>query len=82
MCGSLVAQVLKNTKGDIAAYPGSRYRGSTSSSEVFFVFRSTQIGGYNGGEREFGRGLLGAILWLVGGGVLLQPVRNRPSLAR
>ena len=39
-------------------------------------------GGYNEGEREFDRGLLGAILWLVGGGVPPQRVRNRPSLAR
>ena len=30
------------------------------------MLRSSQIGGYNGGEREFGRGSLGAILRLVG----------------
>jgi len=70
MYGSLVARVLKNTKGHIVAYPGSRYRGPTSSSEVFFVFKSIQIGGYNGGKREFGRGLFGAILRLIGGEVL------------
>lgn len=28
---------------DTAVYPGSGYQGPTSSSEVFFVFRSTQI---------------------------------------
>jgi hypothetical protein len=82
MFGSPVARVLKNTKGDIAAYPGSSYRGPMSSSEVFFVFSSTQIGGYNGGEREFGSRLLSAILRLGGGSVLLQRVRNWHSLAR
>jgi hypothetical protein len=48
-------------------YPSSGYQGPTSSNEWFFVFKSTQIGGYNEGEREFGRGSLGAILWLIGG---------------
>jgi len=50
------------------------------SSIVFFMLRSTQIGGYNNRDREFGRGLLGSILQLVGG-VLPLRVRNRPSLA-
>jgi hypothetical protein len=30
------------------------------------MFKSTQIGDYNDGEWEFGRGSLGAILWLIG----------------
>jgi hypothetical protein len=61
----------KKHKGDTLVYLGSGYRGPTSSSEVSFKFRSTQIGGggYIRGEREFGRGSFGAILWLVGGEV-------------
>jgi hypothetical protein len=69
----------KKNKEDTAIYPSSGYRGPTSCSEVFFMFKSTQIGGggcYNGGEREFGKGLLSAILWLVSGGVLLRRVRR------
>jgi hypothetical protein len=63
-------------------YPSSGYRGLMSNSAVFFMFRNTQIGGYNGGKREFGRGLLSAIQRLIEGGVLSQRVRNWPSLAR
>ena len=37
-------------KRDTTVYPGSGYRGPTSSTEEFFVFKSTQIGGYIEGE--------------------------------
>jgi hypothetical protein len=42
------------------------------------VLRSTQIGGYNGGDQEFCGGSLVAILCLIR--VLLQRVRKQPSL--
>jgi len=46
------------------------YRGATSSSEVIHFQEHPDWGGvYNGEEREFGRGSLGAILRLVGGEV-------------
>ena len=45
---------------------------------MFFLLRSTQIGDYNSGDREFGRWSLGAILVLVG--ILPQRVRNLSSL--
>jgi hypothetical protein len=54
----------------MAVYPGLDYQGPTFSTKVFFMLGSTQIGGYNRAEWEFGRGLLGAILRLVKGGVL------------
>jgi len=58
-------------KGDTVVYPGLGYRGATSSSEVIHVQEHPNLGGggYNGGERGFGRGSLGAILRLVGGEV-------------
>jgi hypothetical protein len=49
------------------------------SSSAVFLWRSTQIGGYNSGDREFDMGSLGAILVLVG--ILPQRVRNLSSLA-
>jgi hypothetical protein len=36
---------------------------------LFFVFKSTQIGGLQRKSKRFGRGSLGATLWLVGGEV-------------
>ena len=78
MCGSPVAWALKTQE----RYDNLSQFGllsPTSNSEVFFVLRSTQIGGYNGGAREFGGGSPGAILRLIG--VLSHRVRNRPSLA-
>jgi hypothetical protein len=48
-------------KEETTVYLGSGYRGHMSSSEVF-LFRSTQIRGLkHRGEKEFGRGSLGAI---------------------
>ena len=64
-----MARALKNTREDTTIYPASVYRGLTSNSEWFFVFKSTEIGGYNKGERKFGKGSLGAVLWLVDGEV-------------
>jgi len=69
---------LKNTREDMAMYPGSGYRGPTSSSGLFFVFRSTQIGGYNEVEREFGRESLGAIPLLGGEVTSLASNGNAP----
>jgi hypothetical protein len=44
-----MAPAFKNTR-DTTINPGSGYRGPTSSSEIFFVFKSTQIEGYSEGE--------------------------------
>jgi hypothetical protein len=46
-------------------YLGLGYQGPTSNSGLIFVSQSTQVRGYNEVEREFGRGLLGAILRLI-----------------
>ena len=64
-----MARVLGNTGEDTAMYLGSGYQGPTSSSGLIFVSQSIQVRGYNEVEREFGRGLLGAILRLVDGEV-------------
>jgi hypothetical protein len=53
-------------KRDTVVYLGSGYWDPTSSSEVFFVFRSFQI---RGSQWKFGRGSLGAILQLIDGEV-------------
>jgi hypothetical protein len=37
---------------DTTKYLGLGYRGPTSRSEYFFIFKSTQIGGYNKSERD------------------------------
>ena len=49
-------------KGETIVYPDSCYRGPTSSSEVFFMFRSTLMGGLQWmNESSIGESL-GAIL--------------------
>jgi hypothetical protein len=63
-------------KRNMVMYRGLGYRGPTSSSEEFFVFKSTEIGGYK--EEEFGGRLLGAILRFIGSDVFL-PQRVRES---
>jgi hypothetical protein len=60
----------------MAIYPASGYRGPTSSGEWFFVFKSTEIEGYKKGERKFGRGSLGVVLWLVSDEVGSHQVRE------
>ena len=69
---------LKDHRADIEVYPGSGYRGTTSSSLSIFVFKSTQIRGSQKCVRErFGRGSLGADPRLVAGEVSSSSERRK-----
>ena len=50
-------------------YPGSGYRGPTSSSSSYLYSRAPKSGVTTRVCKRFGKGSLGAILWLVGGEV-------------
>jgi len=54
---------------DIVMYPGSGYRGPTSSSSSSLYSRAPKSGVTTRVCKRFGRGSLGAIIWFLGGEV-------------